>query len=176
MSEALLDRAAGSQMAAYSRDTVGAYQLLQQSGFTPFQRRSPLSSALNQVFGEFSRRTGIDADPRQLEGEFLAANPAIRRSLNPYDALQQTFSAKSANGAQAPIVAFLNGRVDEHLGTSNPANSASSGIEPAGVGRSAANASDGQRIKSNFYDGYAQLNRILAYFQQPPGTFVNLLA
>jgi hypothetical protein len=170
-------------MQQYGRDYVGGVQLLQDSGFDPFSERSPVRSALNQVFADFSRRLPGGSSAVKLEEGFLADNAGVRRAVGLYDALDKAFSP-AGPGGEAPVVSYLNKQVDEYVKSrdQNGDNLLSTIESGLAAERAAAfdfnrdNQLSGAEIKRGVLEGNSPLQRILGYFNNPPGQVVDLYA
>jgi hypothetical protein len=168
--------------ASYSADYVGAVQLLENSGFSPFSDSSPLNSTLNQVFDRFVRKTGLDTTSNQLTDEFLEENSSTRRALNLYSALENTFSSRSA-GQKSAIVNFLNTKIDEFISTkdSNDLNTTLN-QEESGFDDTLFDEIDADRdqeisaeeLRSNFLEDFKELDNILNYFQSNKGVLIDV--
>lgn len=146
----------------YNRDYVGAVQVLEKSGFSPFTEKEPLNSALNEVFRRFTQEVPGQAESTSsLKNEFLDRNPAIRRSMNLYDALEKTFSPASASG-DAPIVDFLNSKMNQSGDSATTRNATTEGGQA--------------EMRGKFYKGFTQLENILSYFGRQPGQLIDTYA
>lgn len=165
----------------YGRNYVGGVQLLQDSGFDPFTDRSPAQSALNQVFADFSRRLPGAGSATELEREFLSGNGGVRRAINLYDTLENAFSP-SGSGKEAPIVSFLNERVDRYLNEKDTDGNGTLSSQEIGLKTGETSPLDGNadgslsgaEIKQGMAEGNSPLRRILDYFRNPPGQVVDL--
>jgi len=167
----------------YSRSYGGGVQLLQDTGFTPFSAKSPAQSALNQVFADFSRRLPGAGSATELEREFLNGNGGVRRALNLYDTLENAFSPRGS-GEEAPIVSFLNERVDRYLSEKDADGNGSLSGQEIGLKTGETSLLDGNadgdltgaEIKQGMVEGNSPLRRILDFFRNPPGQVVDLYA
>ena len=172
----------GNVAASYSADYVGAVQLLENSGFSPFGNSSPLNSTLNQVFDRFVRKTGLDTTSNELTDEFLQENPNTRRAMNLYSALENTFSSRSPNQKSA-IVNFLNTKIDEFVTTkdSNDINTTlnqeESGFDDEFFLEVDADNDleiSTEELRSNFIEDFKELDNILNYFQSNKGVLIDV--
>lgn len=141
----------------YHKDFLGGIQLLEDSGFTPTKQSNPLNSTLSEVFDRFVGSTGFDYSPKQLKEEFLEENPRVRSAFNLYNALERSFSTRTA-GSDAPVVEFLNSKIEDS------------------VAEDTETEQEVDSVKEGFYRNYDQLNNLLNYFKAASGTLVDLYA
>ncbi len=165
----------------YSRDYVGGVQLLEKSGFSPFKEKEPLNSALNQVFDKFVKKTGFNLNAEELKSEFLNKNPDVKRALNLYNALETTFSPKQT-GKNAKIVEFLNSKIEEYVSTYDKNSDGyltkeeAKDIELSTLDTNKDQKVNAEEIKSDFYNNFKELENIINYFKNSPGSFVDIYA
>ncbi|MCP5052255.1 MAG: hypothetical protein GY940_34120 [bacterium] len=171
----------GNVSPSYSADYVGAVQLLENTGFSPFSDASPLNSTLNQVFDRFVRKTGLDTTSNKLTDEFLQENPGTRRALNLYSALENTFSTRSA-GQKSAIVDFLNTKIDEFVSTKDSNQNNTLSREEAGIDETLFDEIDDDRdleinndeLRNNVLADFKEFNNILNYFQNGRGVLIDV--
>jgi hypothetical protein len=149
-------------VAKYTHDYVGGVQLLQKSGFSPFQEKAPLNSALNQIFSQLADKTAMPTNAEKLRSEFLQQNPDLRRTYNLYDALEKTFSSSSQENS--PIVTFINEKIDQNVKSQ------------AGKQTPAETKKSTQSMQQEFYSNFSQLNNLLGYFKTTPGNLIDTYA
>ena len=165
----------------YTKDFVGGVQLLEKSGFFPFQEKEPLNSALNQVFDKFIKKTGLNLNKDELKAEFLEKNPDVKRALNLYNALETTFSPK-ITGKDAKIVDFLNSKIEEYVSTYDKNSNGyltkkeAGDLDISSLNKNNDNMVDVEEIKSDFYNNFKELKNIINYFKNSPGSFVDIYA
>jgi hypothetical protein len=173
----------GNRAIPYTKDYLGAVQLLEGSGFSPFSDTSPLSSTLYQIFNRFVEKTGLDTNPNVLKDEFLEQNPSSRQAINLYGALENTFAARGV-GEKAVIVDFLNKRIDEFVTEKDTDETNTLTREESGLTDRLFQTIDANRdeeinaeeIQDNFYTNFTQLNNVLNYFQNTPGALIDVFA
>lgn len=171
------------QTVPYTRDYVGAVQLLEDSGFSPFGDTSPLSATLNQVFSRFVEKTGLGADSNTLRDEFLAENPATQRALGLYQALENTFSSRGA-GEQAAIVDFLNTKIEDFIATKDQNSDDELTLEESELTPTLFEEADANRdsqlnteeLGNNFFNDFPELNNVMNYFRSTPGLLLDVFA
>jgi hypothetical protein len=167
----------------YTRDYLGAVQLLDNSGFSPYSDISPLDSSLQQIFNRFVRKTGLGTHANALKDEFLEQYPATRQAIDLYGALENTFSAWGS-GEKAAIVDFLNSRIDDFITQTDTDDTLDLTFEESGLTASLfqsldANSDDtidAAEIQDSFYNDFQQLNSVLNYFQNTPGSLIDMFA
>lgn len=173
----------GNLNVPYSRDYLGSIQLLENSGFNPFSDTSPLNSTLYQIFNRFVEKTGLNTDANTLKDEFLEENPSTRQAVNLYGSLENTFAIRNA-GEQAAIVDFLNQKIDDFItekdtddsGTLTQSESKLTETLFQNIDSNRDEEINAQEMENNFYSNFTQLNNVLNYFQNTPGTLINILA
>ncbi len=183
----IIDQAAAQlnrgQTVPYTRDYVGAVQLLEDSGFSPFGDTSPLSATLNQVFSRFVEKTGLGVDSNTLRDEFLAGNPTTRRALRLYEALENTFSSRRV-GEQAAIVDFLNTKIDDFIATKDRDSDDLLALEESAMPPTLFEEADANRdsqlnseeLRNNFFNNFPELNNVMNYFRSTRGLLVDVFA
>lgn len=165
----------------YTRDFVGSVRMLEDAGFSPFTKNSPLDSAITQVFSRFVDKTGIGENTATLRSDFLEQYPGTQRALDLYSSLQNTFASKGA-GEQAGIVDFLNSRIDEYIAEKDQNEDQMLTLEESEFSESlferADSDSDNQlntgEISNDFFEKYQAFSNVVHYFQRTPGTIVNV--
>ena len=172
-----------SRTIPYTKDYLGAVQLLEGSGFNPFSGTSPLNSTLSQIFNRFVEKTGLDTNANVLKDEFLEQNPAERKALSLYGALENTFASRGA-GEKTIIVDFLNQKIDEFItendtdetGTLTRKESGLTGRLFQSIDANRDEEINAEEIQDNFYTNFTQLNNVLDYFQNTPGALIDIFA
>jgi hypothetical protein len=149
----------------FSRNYLGSVQLLENTGFSPFSEKSPVNSALNQVFSNFAQQNQLTTSSTALKNEFLGKNPGVRRALNTYDALEKTFAPKGP-GQESAIVDFMNSKLEEDRPGSLQSPSTTTGGQTSGS----------DQTGSDLARDFSPLRRILDYFSNPSGNLVDLWA
>jgi hypothetical protein len=165
----------------YTRDYVGAVQMLEDSGFSPFAQTSPLDSTLTQIFDRFVQKTGLGTDSNTLKNEYLDENPAMQRAMNLYDSLENTFAGRGA-GEKAAIVDFLNTKIDEYFENQDENSDSTLTLEESDFTETLFEEADANRdaqlsteeVRNNFYQGFQQLNNVLDYFRNTRGNLVDI--
>ncbi len=166
--------------AAYTQDYLGAVRMLEESGFSPFSKRSPLNSTLNQVFGRFVEKTGIGEDASVLIDDFLKENPQTQRALNLYGSLENNFTTVG-KGQQAEIVEFLNGRIDAYVSQKDQNSDETLTLQESDISETLFEDIDmnndsqleADELKRNFYEGYREFSDVLNYFRTTPGVLID---
>lgn len=179
----IANQLSGNISANYSTDYVGAVQLLEKSGFSPFSDTSPLSSTLNQIFDRFVQKTGLDSTSTKLKDEYLGENPSTQRALNLYGALENTFATKSP-GEKASIVEFLNTKIDDLITGKDTDQNKTLNQKESGftadyfleVDKNNDSEISADELKNNFFSTYSQLNNVLDYFQSNRGVLLDTYA
>jgi hypothetical protein len=173
----------GTNAALYSTDFVGASRMLEDAGFSPFTKASPLDSTLSQIFNRFVQKTGLDSNSNDLKDQFLQKNPTTRQALGLYNSLENTFGSKSS-GQQAAIVDFLNTKFDEFVTGKDSDSDNLLAQEESGLDDTLFNEVDSDQdyqlsadeLKNNFYNNFSELNNVLNYFQGNRGVLIDVLA
>lgn len=173
----------GIRTIPYTKDYLGAVQLLEGSGFNPFFDTSPLNSTLYQIFNRFVEKTGLDTNTNVLKDEFLEQNPAARQAISLYGALENTFASRGA-GEKAVIVDFLNQKIAEFITENDIDETNTLTREESGLTERLFQTIDANRdeeinaeeIQDNFYTNFTQLNNVLDYFQHTPGALIDIFA
>ncbi len=168
---------------SYASDYLGSVQLLEKAGFSPFAEKSVIGSTLYQVFDRFVKKTGLDTTANKLKDEYLQDSPSSQHAMNIYSILENTFTPKGP-GEKAAIVNFLNSKIDEFVSTKDTDTSGSLTLEESGINESIFKNLDTNRdnqinaseMKKSFYEDFKQLNYVLDYFQNTPGTLVDTYA
>ncbi len=174
----------GSALVPFPQDYSGVIKLLETSGFSPFKySNSPVESTLTEIFDTFSKSTGDTYSARDLNSEFLQANPRVRNSLNIYNTIQNAFTPVEA-GARSSLETFLRTKIDDFIGQKDV--DLSGGIERGEaeyneelfqqIDSDGNEILDAEEIEENFYNGFDALQNILSYFRPPTGSFVDLTA
>lgn len=164
----------------YTQDFVGSVRMLEDSGFSPFTRSSPLDSTLFSIFNRFVEKTGLDTDSTQLGEDYLKENPSARRAVNLYGALENTFASRGA-GDKAAIVDFLNSKIDDFVSDKDTDKNKALNQEESGLTDTLFRSIDKNRdaeinteeVQENFYKDFSQLNNVLNYFQNTPGALID---
>lgn len=165
----------------YTRDYVGAVQMLEDSGFSPFTQSSPLDSTLTQIFDRFVQKTGLGTDANTLRSQYLEENPAMQRAMNLYDSLENTFASRGA-GEKAAIVDFLNTKIDDYFASKDQNNDNTLTLDESEFSETLFEEADANRdaqlsteeVRNNFYQGFQQLNNVMDYFRNTRGNLVDI--
>ena len=157
---------AGRSVQPYNQDYIGSIKLLENSGFSPFEEKSPINSTLNQIFSQFTEKNNLDTSSTELRSEFYEKNPSVRRALFTYDALEKAFSPKSA-GKTSPIIDFLNDKLESSK-QNDVQPQAAAGAETQSTPRSVSGI--------DFARDFAPLRNISEYFGTAIGTLVDTYA
>jgi hypothetical protein len=169
---------------SYTKDYLGATQLLENSGFSPYaDSTSPFSSTLYQIFNRFVEKTGLNTNPNTLKDEFLEQNPSSRQAIDLYGALENTFAAQGP-GEKAIIVDFLNKKIDEFITENDADKTGTLTFDEADFTDTLFQTIDtnqdeeitASEIQDNFYNNFTQLHNVLNYFQNTRGVLIDIFA
>ena len=166
---------------SYSQDYVGGVKLLEDTGFSPFSENGPINSTLNQIFDRFVQKTGFNLDREELKSEFIEKNPSTKRAINLYGALENIFSSNS-NSENPAIIEFLDSKIDESIAEFDQngdelltqEESELEGTTFGTIDRNRDAEINTDEIKNNFYGNFSQLEKILNFFKNNPGSLVDM--
>lgn len=168
-------------VSVYTRDFVGSVRMLEDAGFSPFTKKSPLDSTISQVFSRFVEKTGIADNVDTLRNNFLEQYPGTQRALDLYSSLQNTFAPRGA-GEKAAIVDFLNARIDDYISQKDKNDDQMLTLEESNFSESLFEQADADNdrmlntdeLSNNFFENYQSFNNVVNYFRRTTGNIINI--